>query len=188
MKSRLLHFSVLLAVLLTLVTPLSAFAESSNRNEVRKTLAKGGWSVVYGDLINEWDYFEFTAAVASAVACECPTPVFRYFNAQLNAQIEKVQRTAPNIAYDALVDMIIRSFSGKGTVMRQGKLEIGAGLATYNRWEAVSYKEPRSTKCKAKLPFGGWTWVPCTTMVTVYKQVPLPNNFQPYVRFRFVDK
>lgn len=30
-----------------------------------------------------------------------------------------------------------------------------------NKITEYSYNEPYSTRCKQKLPFGGWTWVPC---------------------------
>lgn len=184
---RALYAAFALTLLLLVAAPKITLAESTNRNDVRAKLAEGGWSVVYGDLINEADYALFVAAVASAGACECPTPIYEYFDSQLQAQLNKIERTAPDIAMDALEDLMIRAFNSKGQSLRRGKLEISAGLATYKRWESVIYDEPYFYKCKQKLPFppGAWTWSECPGMKRVEKTIPYPNNFQPYFRFRW---
>jgi hypothetical protein len=166
----------------------SVNAEESNRNEIRAGLASGGWYVVYGDLINEHDYLKFGQAVAESVALENPAPIYAFFNEQLEAQVEKIARTAPEIGREAAVDLLIKAFDSEGRVLRNGRLEVSADLATYNRWQTVIYDEPRTYTCKQDLPFGGWTWSICTTMERVEKTVPLPNNFQPYFRFRWVSQ
>jgi uncharacterized membrane protein len=187
MKLRLIHLSFVIALVVSLVMPATSYAESTNREEVRAGLSGGGWSVVYGDLINEADYALFIAAVASSVACECPAPIYEYFDHQLQAQIDKIERTAPDIALEALEDLFVQAFNSDGEVLRHGRLEISGGLATYNRWETIIYHEPRTYKCKQDLPFGGWTWIMCTTTEEVERTTPYPNNFQPYFRFRWVS-
>jgi hypothetical protein len=179
---------VLLLLVLLTVAPLQAFAEETNRNDVRAQLAKGGWSVVYGDLINEADYAKFGLSVATAVATANPGPIYVYFNDQLQQQIVKIQKTAPEIGTKALTDLMVRAFNSKGRVLRHGRLEVSAGIATYRRWNTVIYNEPRTYKCKQKLPFGGWTWSICKKTVRVERKVPLPNNHQPYFRFRWASK
>ena len=181
---------ILLAVILGLVLPpMQGYAapkmEESNRNEVRRNLAKNGWTVIYGDLINEGDYAEFGAAVATAIATENPSPIYAFFNSQLNAQFTKIRRTAPDILQASLNDLIVQAFKTQGRVLRKGNLEVSGGLATYNRWKRVVYHEPHTYRCKLQLPLGGWTWSICTTTKKVEKSVPLPNNFQPYIRYRW---
>ncbi len=174
-----------LAVLCLVSVPKVIHAESTNRNEVRANLERDGWFVVYGDLINEADYARFVAAVASSVACECPAPIYAYFNDQLQQQLTKIRKTAPSIAQNALEDLLVRAFNSKGRVLRMGRLEVSGDLATYKRWDTVIYDEPRSYKCKIYGPFDTWTWGVCWKTVRVEKKIPYPNNFQPYFRFRW---
>ncbi len=185
MKKRILSLALLLSLLMSVLYPAISYAEESNRGEVRTALAQGGWNVVYGDLINEADYAEFIAAVALAVATENPAPIYEYFDYQLQVQVRKITQSAPEIAQDALVDLLIRAFDSNGAVLRDGRLEISAGLATYNRWDTIVYDEPRTYTCST----GGVikTEYPCVTMVRVEKRVPYPNNFQPYFRFRWTS-
>lgn len=187
MNKRILSLTLLIVVLMSVLNPTISYAEETNRNEVRARLSEGGWFIVWGDLINEADYAEFIAAVALAVATENPGPIYEFFDYQLEAQLEKIQRTAPEIAQDALIDLFIRAFDSNGQVLQKGRLEVSADLATYKRWERVIYDEPRTYRCKQEFPWGGWTWSVCTTVERVEKTIPYPNNFQPYFRFRWVS-
>lgn len=181
MKLRVMHLSFVIALVASLLTPATSYAESTNRSEVREGLAQGGWKVVYGDLINEADYALFIAAVAGAVVCECPGPIYEYFDSQSQAQIDKITASAPEIAQDALIDLLIQAFDSNGQSLRHGRLEVSGGLATYKRWETVIYDEPRTYKC------GNILGIPCTTMERVERTISYPNNFQPYFRFRFIS-
>lgn len=168
-----------LLIFLTLLFPAVVLAEESNRNEVRAGLADGGWSVVYGDLLNEGDYVEFGIAVAEAIVIENPAPIYAFFSSQLQAQVTKIESTAPEIGRQAIEDLLLRAFDGDGSIVRHGRLEISAGLATYKRWERMVYDEPRTYTCyEWGVPY------PCITMERVERRVDLPNNFQPYFRFR----
>lgn len=172
--------------LLTILGISQVNAEESNRSEIRDNLQSGGWIVIYGDLINEADYLEFGAAVAAAVICECVTPLEEFMKYQINEQIERFERSAIGISKLQIAQMLIDSFNGGG-IYSLGNLEVEADLATYRRWEVVIYDEPRTYKCKQDLWPAGWTWSICTTTESVTKTIPLPNNFQPYIRFRLGD-
>lgn len=186
-KARTFVLVVLLAAI-ALLFPTAGYAEETNRNEVRAELASGGWTVIYGDLINEHDYLEFAAAVASAVATENPGPIYEFFNDQLQAQVVKIGKQAPDIPQEVVIELLIAAFDSEGQVQRRGNLEISADLATYNRWETVIYDEPRTYKCKQDLLGVGWTWSTCSTMERVEKTIPYPNNFQPYFRYRWIPE
>lgn len=179
---------VCVLILSLVLSPVHLYAaprsEETNRNEVRESLARGGWDVIYGDLINEGDYAEFGLAVAASIATENPAPIYAFFDAQLNAQFTKIRNTAPDILQSSLNSLVLQAFRSQGTILRQGRLEISGGLATYKRWERVVYHEPRTYRCKQSLPIG-WTWSVCTTTEKVERTVPLPNNFQPYIRYRW---
>lgn len=176
----------LMAVMLFAIVPLQAFAEETNRNSVRAALAEGGWIVVYGDLINEADYLTVSGSIATAVATSNPGPIYAAFDDQLQAQINKIMRTAPDIVRTDLANMLLQAFKTQGRSIRKGRLEITAGMATYKRWERVVYDVPQIGRCKHKTRFGS-IWVPCTKSVRKEKTVPYPNNFQPYIRYRWVQ-
>lgn len=171
---------------LLIMTPASR-AEETNRNEVRQAIETDHWQVVWGITINEGEYAKFLIAVAAAAETGNPGPIYQYFNDYLDRTIKKVARNAPEIGLRALHDLITRAFNSQGRVLRNGRLEVSAGIATYRRWEHVIYDEPRTYKCKQKLPFGGWTWSVCTTTERVEKDIPWPNHHQPYVRFRWIN-
>lgn len=177
---------VLMAVMLFAIVPLQAFAEETNREDVRAALARGGWTVVYGDLINEADYLKVSGSIATGVVTSNPGPIYAAFNDQLQAQLNKIMRTAPEIVRSDLANMLLQAFTTQGRSIRKGRLEISAGMATYKRWELMSYKEPRTYPCMQKGPFGIKFKSICTTMETVKRRVPYPNNHQPYIRYRWV--
>ncbi len=177
---------MLMAVMLFAIVPLQAFAEETNRNEVRANLASGGWTVVYGDLINEADYAKVAGSIVVGAKSGNYALIKAAFNDQLQVQLNKIKRTAPEILQADIERLILDAFHTQGRNLRKGRLEVSAGMATYKRWERIVYDEPNSTRCKQKLPFGGWTWVPCIKMVRKEKTIPYPNNFQPYIRYRWV--
>ena len=187
MKKQVRNIAILVVCLVVLLfNPSSSYAEETNRNQIRSELAADGWNVVYGDLINEADYARFIAAVAAAVVTENPGPIYKFFDDQLQIQITKIERNAPDIGKEALIDLLIRAFDSKGRVLRNGRLEVSADLATYKRWQRVVYDEPRTYTCWYKVGPVKTKGI-CTKTVQVEKEVPLPNNFQPYFRFRWVN-
>ena len=176
---------LLMAVLI--ISLSLCIAEDSNRNEVRAQIAEGGWDVVWGDLINEGDYLDLTLSIASAYETASLEPLQRFFSNQIDVQVNKMQSNAQNLAISEIKDLILSSFKNDGQTFRRGNLEVTAGIVTYKRWQTAIYDEPYTYKCKQSLPLGGWTWSVCTSSKRVEKQVPLPNNHQPYIRFRIVS-
>jgi len=186
MKKQLLSISVVLAMVLNLLIASVAYAEDTNRNEVRSQLSEGWDGVIWGDLINEADYALFIKAVIEVGITGNPAPLYAYFDGQLEAQVNKISAQAPEIGKDVLVKLLIQAFKSNGGSLRQGRLEISAGLATYKRWNRVVYDEPGTYPCRIRGPFHTWTRGVCLKKVRVEKNMPLPNNFQPYFRFRWV--
>ena len=188
MKNRLVCLVVLLAMLIHLSTVTAVYAvEKTNRTQVRDEFSTGWDGIVWGDLINEADYLEFVEAVAKAVASENPAPILQYFSQQAEAQITALGKSALDLDREELMDLLISAFKSKGKTLHKGDFEISAGLATYRRWNPVIYDEPRTYKCKWKkagISMDGF----CTTTVQVTRDVPLPNNFEPYIRFRKPQK
>lgn len=164
-------------------TAITANAES-NRNEVRAELSQGWDEIVYGVELNEGEYARFGASTAAAVACECAQPIINYFEDYVNRTIAKVQRDLPEISARTVDRMVAQALDNPGRVFSVDGLEASGGLATYNNWETAIYHEPRTEECRQDLPFGGWTSIPCSTLVEVEREIPLPNKFQPYIRFR----
>lgn len=89
---------------------------------------------------------EFGLAVALATQERNLAPIYEFFDRQLQVQIDKIERTAPEIGEQALRDLLLRAFDSNGQVLCHGKLEVKAGLATYNRWmESTGIPEPSAT-------------------------------------------
>lgn len=165
------------------VVQAQAAAESSNRNQVRSNLQQNGWDVVWGHNFTEGDWVEGTGAIATSVASESPKPFLQWFDYKLEQNIQKLARNSTKLTTSRLKSIVLQSLKSK-RIIQNNELQLQAGFATYKRWKRVVYHEPRSYKCKQKLPFGGWTWVPCTTTKQVEKNVSLPNWHQFYVRYR----
>lgn len=170
----------------SMARPLST---KSAEDDVRAALAADGWKVIWGRKINEGRYVDLAEAIRSAIAQEDPDPVLDFFTAEVEAQLAELQNQAPEIAAEAVRDLLVQAFFTGGQSIRQGRLELSADIARYERWEEVSYDEPRTYKCKVKLdPTGitdAWTWGVCSTMERVVRKVPVLPEFQPYIRYRF---
>jgi hypothetical protein len=162
----------------------TSFAEESNRSDVMKNVEKGWNKTAWGVVVNDAEYLKFTAAVAKAIATENPAPVMRYFEDMVRRNISKFKKEAGGIAEEVLWEAIVDGMKN-GKISKFDRLELKAGLATWQRWQIVSYHEPRTYKCKQSLPFGGWTWGVCTTTELVRKRVSLPNWHQPFVSIRY---
>jgi hypothetical protein len=55
--------------------------EKTNRNEVRAGIAAGGWEIVWGDLINEWDVITLIVSVPTGT-------VAGWVEQQVQAQVQ----------------------------------------------------------------------------------------------------
>jgi hypothetical protein len=104
--------------------------EITNRNEVRQAIADGGWTIVWGDLINEWDIITLVVSLPTAT-------VGVWVNQQLAAQLQKFQQSLGDVsddivkqATDYLEDLLKHRRSGERDFEGLG---VKAGIATYNR-------------------------------------------------------
>ena len=114
---------------------------------------------------------------------ENPGPFLKWFDYKLEQSLHKLSRNSSRLTKNSLKNLVLQSLKRK-RIVQINKLQLDAGFATYKRWKRVVYHEPRTYKCKQRLPFGGWTWSVCSTMKKVEKTVPLPNWHQFYVRYR----
>ncbi len=162
------------------------FDHDSNRGEVRAGISAGGWSVAWGKTIDEGEYARFMLAVASSATCECFTPLNKYFDNLLTENVRKFQSSAKDAGQDAMMNLLAQAFQSRGQVFRNGRLEVQAGIATYQRSKRVVYHEPSTSKKKVSYGFG-WTYVPEVTMEKKERVIPLPNHHQPYIKFRVVS-
>ncbi len=137
------------------VVQAPAAAESSNRNQVRSNLQQNGWDVVWGHNFTEGDWAEGSAAIATSVASESPKPFLQWFDYKLEQNIQKLARNSTQLTTSRLKNIVLQSLKSK-RIIQNNELQLQAGFATYKRWKRVVYHEPRSYKCKQKLPFGGW--------------------------------
>jgi len=178
--------SFVVAVGTLLVLSSISHAESSNRNEVRANLAKGGWSIVWGKNFTEGDWIEGSAAIGGSVASGNAGPFLAWFDQVLAENFSKIQRNMVGVARRDLERWIVESLQQKRVITYQG-LEIQAGFATYNRSQRTVHHEPRPSWTWIHGPFGSKTKIPDgVKMHKVEHTIPLPNWHQFYVRYRFV--
>ncbi|AFY54228.1 hypothetical protein Riv7116_1679 [Rivularia sp. PCC 7116] len=126
---------------------------------------------------------EGTTAIAASVASENPGPFMKWFDYKLEHNLHKLALNSTQLTTSRLKNIVLQSLKSK-RIVQNNQLQLQAGFATYKRWKRVVYHEPRTYKCKKHFPWGGWTWVVCTTMKKVEKTMPLPNWHQFYVRYR----
>ncbi|CAG5188964.1 uncharacterized protein ALTATR162_LOCUS12070 [Alternaria atra] len=131
--------------------------EVTNRNEVRSGIAAGGWTIVWGDLINEFDVLTFAISIPTGT-------IGAWVSEQVEAQLQKFSQSLDDVSDDVVkqaTDYLKDLMKGKNSGERDiNGLGVKGGFATYNR------------KMILKV-FG--------------KQVgstPLPNNHQPYIGLR----
>jgi hypothetical protein len=116
--------------------------ETSDRNKQRQIQYDEGWSVVYGDLFNEWDLITGIASIPFGATGA-------WFSEQLQAQLSKFQRSLHDISDDIveqarnyLKDLLQRKSIGEAEFNGLG---VKVGILTYHR------------RLEA---FGGWTKLP----------------------------
>lgn len=104
--------------------------EKTNRNEVRAGIAAGGWVIVWGDLINEWDIVTLIVSIPTA-------SVGLWVSEQVQAQVQKFGQSMGDVSDDVvnqatayLEDLLRNRRSGE---MDIDGLGVKAGIATYNR-------------------------------------------------------
>jgi hypothetical protein len=104
--------------------------EKTNRNEVRAAIAAGGWEIVWGDLINEWDIMTLIVSVPTGT-------VAGWVEQQVQAQVQKFGQSLDTVsgevmqqAIDFLTDLLVNRRSGERDINGLG---VKAGIATYNR-------------------------------------------------------
>lgn len=111
--------------------------EVTNRNEVRAANAAGGWTIVYGDLINEADVVELVISVPTGT-------VAGWVSEQVDAQVKKFNQSLATVS-DDVVNEATQYLKGLLQGKRSGERDINglgvkAGIVTYH--------------CKLKTPFG----------------------------------
>ncbi|KNG80329.1 hypothetical protein ANOM_011489 [Aspergillus nomiae NRRL 13137] len=78
-------------------------------------VADGGWTILYGDLINEWDVVTGLASIPIGAAGV-------WASEQIQAQLQKFQQSLSDVSDDSLDE---QDFDGLG---------VNPGIITYKRW------------------------------------------------------
>ena len=86
-----------LIVTTTLLSPRYASAEKSNQTQVRASLSKGGYTVIYGDKFTESDWIAAGASIYASIQAGNPEPFFKWMTSELNATVNKVQQQLPGV-------------------------------------------------------------------------------------------
>jgi hypothetical protein len=166
------------AVAVVLLAAVPAVAQQeSNRDQVRANVASGGWNVVWGVTITEAEYAKASISISSGSYAT-------YFDGLLQGNIDTFRAKAGGVAASAISEAIKRSFKGRGTMVRVGRIGVKAGVATYSRWQIVPmWVDSRWRSSTNPMPFWGPKPIGGYWKI-VNKKVPLPSQYQPYVAFR----
>lgn len=104
--------------------------EVTNRAERREALEAGGWSIFYGDLINEADIVELIISIPTG-------SVAGWVNFQVQAQLAKFGQSLSSVSKDVVsqaIEYLERLLQGKRSGERDfNGLGIKAGIVTYKR-------------------------------------------------------
>lgn len=144
--------------------------EVTNRNIVRENIAAGGWSIIWGDLINEHDLIKFIISVPTGT-------IATWVSQQVDAQVRHFQQSLSDVSDDVvkaattfLNDLVRNNGSGERDFNGLG---VKAGFATYKRHLKTplgDLKLPNNQQ-----PYVGvrvWKPLPARTGTTVPSTVP----------------
>ena len=115
-----------LAVLLASI-PANAWAESSNQSEVRASLEQGGWSVAYGRMITEKEYWDTSFSIVQSVYLKNPGPFLDYITTFVDSNVQKIASQIPGIARDDLIRWLDQSVR-QNQIVRFRNLELSRRL------------------------------------------------------------
>ncbi|KAH7385104.1 hypothetical protein BKA64DRAFT_682150 [Cadophora sp. MPI-SDFR-AT-0126] len=130
----------------------------SDRDQVQREIAAGGWDILWGDMINELD--------AITLLVSLPTGTTAAWAAgQVEVQLQKFAQSSTDVSTDVL-DQATLILEGIVQGKWLGKwdingLEIKSGIATYHRWFKFEF---------GRFHLGG--------------KKRLANNYQPYIGLR----
>lgn len=149
--------------------------------------------VIYGKEFDHLEQKQFATAMAASVVSANPGPVLVYlktFLAQTKVEVVNNLKQASREVRDKLsreFDMLVIQALDKA--VRQGKaldvslhgVDVEIGLATYNHWVELKWKEPSLDRVDSGVP-----GVPGYRLrqKDVERKLPLPNTFQPYLKVR----
>jgi hypothetical protein len=130
----------------------------SNTAEVQQEIAAGGWEIVWGDLINEFDVITFLVSL--------PTGTTGIWIAeQVEVQVQKFAQSSVDVSTDVIHQAtVILQHILEGKMLGRWNidgLEIKSGIATYHRW-----------------------WKFGIGRFHLIGKKRLPNNYQPYIGLR----
>ncbi|KIW01743.1 uncharacterized protein PV09_06919 [Verruconis gallopava] len=130
----------------------------SDREQVQQEIAAGGWDILWGDVINEFDALTFLVSLPTGTTAA-------WVAEQVEVQLQKFAQSSTDVSSDVLhqatliLEGIVEGkWLGKWDI---NGLEVKGGIATYHRWWKFGFW---------KLRLGG--------------KKRLPNNYQPYIGLR----
>jgi len=159
----------------------------SNRSTIRSKVKEPGWSVVWGVNVDEVEYVKFATAVGGSVVSG-GAALAAYFTEYFARTAEKIQRQAPKISRELLLDAMVKALHDPGQVFQIENLQVKAGIATYDRWLEFDYPEFTSRECDwLNIPGVGKVSGFCVDVGFNDFEFNLPNHHQPYIKFKLDD-
>jgi len=134
-------------------------SEVTDRNKKRAEIEAGGWSIAWGDLLNEGDLLELIVSLGTSTPAVWVLDQLRDQLVKFSQSLEDVSEDVVNQATYILEEVLKRKLTGAWDIDGLG---IKAGIVTYHRWWQITFHGQ------------------------VISKTPLPNNYQPYIGLRVV--
>lgn len=190
----------ILAVSAVLIVPSGAVA-NSNKSDVRKSLSNDGWQTEFLAEFDQSRSEDFSGRVGATSACvreieekssdletcyEHVRPIFLDTLPQ-TAETAALAVSDDELSEDMVFEMLLASLTS-ASVQSEANLEVHVGLAVFQNWITIVTHQPAVRMQVRDLGFGIKTKIPVTTMEEHRIRQSLPNTFQPYVRWRTIER
>ncbi|KAM0542087.1 hypothetical protein ACHAO7_010152 [Fusarium culmorum] len=105
--------------------------EVTDRKKQREIIAAGGWTILWGDLINEADIIELFISIPIGAVGAWVSQQVEVQLKKFNQSLKDVSDDVVNQATDYLKNLLRKKKSGESEF---GGLGVKAGITTYHRW------------------------------------------------------
>lgn len=169
--------------------PSYSQAQETERIEVETRLRTDGWQVVLGrSFMGNIEYAIFLRTRAEATSLNAPDPILTQFFdwQQTQTQLGQVVQQYPEFSKQRLDQLLVQAFNSNDQILREGNLEISAGLLPYQVSQVISYNNQQTFPCQERLPNG--ELVPKTCVMgdeAAYQPTELVTYYLPYWRVRY---
>lgn len=169
--------------------PSYSQAQETERIELETRLRGNGWQVVLGrSFMGNTEYTLFLRRKAEAASFNAPDPILTQFFdwQQTQTQLGQIVQQYPEFSKQRLDQLLVLAFNSNDQILREGNLEISAGLLSYQVSQVINYNNQQTFPCEERLSNG--QLIPKTCVMgdqAIYQPTELVTYYLPYWRVRY---